>query len=562
MSSRPPRIALAQLNPTVGDLDSNAGLIGRAVARARDAGADLVLCGELCLPGYPAEDLYLKRHFVLENARALESLAKQVGEVAALVGFAEPVEAPAGRPRGDAPGARTAHNALALLEGGRVAAVYRKNRLPNYGVFDEARYFEPGAEPLVVEVAGTRIGLTVCEDMWEPGPPASLEAEAGAQLILNASGSPYLRGKGAEREAMFAERARALGVPVAFCNLVGGQDELVFDGHSFALDARGELEVRARQFAEDLVIWEPGAGPGRIEEPLGELDEVLGALTLGVRDYVAKNGFTSGVLVGLSGGIDSALVAMIAADAVGAERLACVVMPSPHSSAETQADARAIARNLDAELLQVPIAPAMDAYAGMLDWHAQGERRDTGAGGPADALELARENIQARIRGNLLMALSNSRGSLVLTTGNKSEMSVGYATLYGDMAGGLAVIKDVPKSLVYRLVRRLNERAGEEVVPTSVLERAPSAELRPGQRDEDSLPPYEVLDRVLEGYIERDLSVGEIAAEGIAPEIAEEVIGLVDRAEYKRRQAPPGIRITSRAFGRDRRLPITNRFRG
>ena len=562
MSSRPPRIALAQLNPTVGDLDSNAGLIGRAVARARDAGADLVLCGELCLPGYPAEDLYLKRHFVLENARALESLAKQVGEVAALVGFAEPVEAPAGRPRNDAPGARTAHNALALLEGGRVAAVYRKNRLPNYGVFDEARYFEPGAEPLVVEVAGTRIGLTVCEDMWEPGPPASLEAEAGAQLILNASGSPYLRGKGAEREAMFAERARALGVPVAFCNLVGGQDELVFDGHSFALDARGELEVRASQFAEDLVIWEPGAGPGRIEEPLDELDEVLAALTLGVRDYVAKNGFTSGVLVGLSGGIDSALVAMIAADAVGAERLACVVMPSPHSSAETQADARAIARNLDAELLQVPIAPAMDAYAGMLDWHAQGERRDTGAGGPADALELARENIQARIRGNLLMALSNSRGSLVLTTGNKSEMSVGYATLYGDMAGGLAVIKDVPKSLVYRLVRRLNERAGEEVVPTSVLERAPSAELRPGQRDEDSLPPYEVLDRVLEGYIERDLSVGEIAAEGIAPEIAEEVIGLVDRAEYKRRQAPPGIRITSRAFGRDRRLPITNRFRG
>jgi len=562
MSTRLPRIALAQLNPTVGDLDKNVALIADAASRACDAGAALVLCGELCLPGYPGEDLYLRRHFVAANARALETLASQIHDIAALVGFAEPAEPARERPRGDSPAARAAHNALALLAEGRVVAVYRKNRLPNYGVFDEARYFRAGTEPLVVEVAGTRVGLTICEDMWEPGPPASLEAEAGAELIVNASGSPYLRGKGAEREAMFAERARALGVPVAFCNLTGGQDELVFDGHSFALDARGAVQVRARQFGEDLVLWDPGGGPGRIEEPLDELDEVLAALTLGVRDYVRKNGFEGSVLVGLSGGIDSALVALIAAEALGPERLTCVVMPSPHSSEETQADARAIARNIGAELIEIPIEPAMDAYAGMLDWSAAGERRDVGAGGPARALELARENVQARIRGNLLMALSNARGSLVLTTGNKSEMSVGYATLYGDMAGGLAVIKDVPKTLVYRLVRRLNERAAEELVPASVLERAPSAELRPGQRDEDSLPPYEVLDRVLEGYVERELSAEEIAADGIAPELVEEVISLVDRAEYKRRQAPPGIRITSKAFGRDRRLPITNRFRG
>jgi NAD+ synthetase len=402
---------------------------------------------------------------------------------------------------------------------------------------------------MVVEVAGTKIGLTICEDLWEPGPPASLEADAGAELILNASGSPYLRGKGAEREAMFADRARAHGVPLAFCNLVGGQDELVFDGHSFALDAQGELEVRAAQFVEELLIWEPGAGPGTVAERLGELDEVLAALCLGVRDYVRKNGFVNGVLVGVSGGIDSALVALIAAEALGPEQLTCVVMPSPHSSAETQADARAIARNLGAELIEIPLADALETYGSML----------AGTGG----LEgVAAENIQARIRGNLLMALSNARGSLVLTTGNKSEMAVGYATLYGDMAGGLAVIKDVPKGLVYRLVRRLNERAGRELVPTAVLDRAPSAELRPNQRDEDSLPPYELLDRVLEGYIERDLSAEQIAREGIPSQLVHEVIGLVDRAEYKRRQAPPGIRITSKAFGRDRRLPITNRFRG
>jgi NAD+ synthase (glutamine-hydrolysing) len=545
--ARGPRVALAQINPTVGDIDGNAELVARWAERARDADADLVVFGELCLPGYPAEDLYLKPHFARANVVALAALAKQTEGIAALVGFAEPA-AVRGDRRHDGPAPRPVHNSLALLEEGEVTAVYRKNRLPNYGVFDEVRYFEPGSEPLVREIDGVRVGLTICEDLWEEGPPGSLEAEAGARLLVNASGSPYLRGKGADREQMFAARARAYGVPIAFCNLVGGQDELVFDGHSFVVDATGEVIARAKQFEEDLLVYELGGDAGRLEQPLGDLEEVYAALTLGVRDYVRKNGFER-ALVGLSGGIDSALVALIAADALGADRLTCVVMPSPHSSDATQKDARMIARNLGAELIELPIEAAMRAYGETLGdaW--------SGAG-------LAAENIQARIRGNLLMALSNDRGALVLTTGNKSEMSVGYATLYGDMAGGLAALKDVPKQLVYELVRHRNARSGQDLAPRSVIDRAPSAELRADQLDEDSLPPYELLDRVLEGYIERDLSREQLVGEGLPGETVDEVIALVDRAEYKRRQAPPGIRITSKAFGRDRRLPITNRFSG
>ncbi|MCD6015497.1 MAG: synthetase [Solirubrobacterales bacterium] len=541
------RVALAQINPTVGDLEGNAELIAQFTDRARDAGADLVVFGELCLPGYPAEDLYLKPHFARANVIALAALARRTSGIAALVGFAEPAAAPAERRR-DGPAPRPVHNSVALLADGEVASVYRKNRLPNYGVFDEVRYFEPGGEPLVREIAGVTVGLTICEDLWEEGPPAALEAGAGARLIVNSSGSPYLRGKGTDREQMFAERARAYGVPIAFCNLVGGQDELVFDGHSFVVDAAGEVVARTRQFEQDLLVWELGDRRARVEEPLADRDEVYAALTLGVRDYTRKNGFER-VLVGLSGGIDSALVAMIAADAVGADRLTCVVMPSPHSSEATQSDARAIAENLGAELIELPIGPAMDAYGETLgnQWTGKG---------------LALENVQARIRGNLLMALSNDRGGLVLTTGNKSEMSVGYATLYGDMAGGLAVLKDVPKQLVYELVGHKNARAGRELVPGSVIERPPSAELRADQLDEDSLPAYEVLDRVLEGYVERDLSREQLVDEGLPGEVVDYVIALVDRAEYKRRQAPPGIRITSKAFGRDRRLPITNRFQG
>ncbi|MQA76132.1 MAG: NAD+ synthase [Solirubrobacterales bacterium] len=541
-------VALAQIDPTVGDISGNARLIGEWTARAREAGADLVVFPELSLTGYPAEDLYLKPHFARASRAALDALAAEAPGIAVLVGFAEPATRQAPR-RPDGPSSPPVHNSLALLAGGAVEAIYRKNRLPNYGVFDEVRYFEPGLEPLVVEVAGIPIGLTICEDLWEPGPPASLEAAAGAALIVNPSGSPYLRGKGADRELMLSERARTYGVPIAFCNLVGGQDELVFDGHSFVVDAGGRIVARARQFDEDLLLWElGGAREARISEPLADLDEVYAALRVGLRDYAAKNGFER-LLVGLSGGIDSALVAMIAADAVSPQRLTCLVMPSPHSSAETQADARAIAANLGAEMIELPISGAMDAYRGILDGEWSGEG-------------LAAENVQARIRGNLLMALSNDRGALVLTTGNKSEMSVGYATLYGDMAGGLAVIKDVPKQLVYDLVGRRNERAGRELVPASVLAREPSAELRADQRDQDTLPPYELLDRVLEGYVERDLSRADLVAEGLPAEVVDAVAGLVDRAEYKRRQAPPGIRITTKAFGRDRRLPITNRFRG
>ncbi len=368
-------VALAQLNPTVGDIDGNAALLSAAIADARDAGADLVVAPELSLPGYPAEDLYLKRHFATANAEAIERLATEVSGITAVVGFAEPVAGSAkAERRRDAPARRPVHNSLALLRDGAVEAVYRKNRLPNYGVFDEVRYFEPGTEPLVVEVGGVGVGLTICEDLWEPGPPGSLEAQGGARLIVNPSGSPYLRGKDSEREALLAERATAYGVPIAFCNLVGGQDELIFDGGSFVVDAAGAVVARAKQFEPDLLLWELGGADGaRIIEPLPDLDEVYGALVLGVRDYTRKNGFDS-VLVGLSGGIDSALVALIAADALGPEHLTCVVMPSPHSSEATQADARAIAADLGAELIELPIPPAIDAYHQILgeNWSANG----------------------------------------------------------------------------------------------------------------------------------------------------------------------------------------------
>jgi NAD+ synthase (glutamine-hydrolysing) len=569
------RIALAQIDPTVGDIDGNAAKIGEWIGRAAAAGADLAIFPELCLPGYPAEDLYLKRHFVEANRAAVAELARGVGETVVLVGFAEPVDG-----GGDH---RHAHNSLAVLAGGEVRAVYRKNRLPNYAVFDEQRYFVPGGEPMTVEVAGTTVGLTICEDLWEEGPPASSEAAEGAGLIANPSGSPYHRGKGHEREAMFATHARAYGTHLAFCNLVGGQDELVFDGHSFLVDPGGEILARAAQFEEELLVCEvPASAPARLAEPLPDLAEVYAALVLGLRDYVRKNGFRH-VGLALSGGIDSALVALLAVDALGPESVSCVVMPSPHSSDETQADARTIAANLGVASIEIPIEDAMAAYAEALAdafvTPPTGEfalssamRRQTRTRGAGEALphdparpsepDLAAENIQARIRGNVMMALSNRHGWLVLTTGNKSEMSVGYATLYGDMAGGFAAIKDVPKTLVYELVRHRNERAGRELVPASVLERAPSAELRPDQRDTDTLPPYELLDRVLEAYVERDQGREEMVAAGMPAAVVDDVVRMVDRAEYKRRQAAPGIRITPKAFGRDRRLPITNRFHG
>jgi NAD+ synthase (glutamine-hydrolysing) len=553
------RIALAQIDPTVGDVEGNAAKVGEWTERAAAAGAELAIFPELCVPGYPAEDLYLKRHFVEANVRAVERLAAGVGEIVALVGFAEPATG-----GGDH---RRAHNSLAVLSRGEVRAVYRKNRLPNYAVFDEQRYFVPGAEPAVVEVGGVKVGLTICEDVWVEGPPASEEVAGGASLIANPSGSPYHRGKGRERESMFGQRARAYGAHLAFCNLVGGQDELVFDGHSFVVDPSGKVVARAGQFEEELLVCDlPASSPASLAAPLADVAEVYGALTLGLRDYVRKNGFRH-VGLALSGGIDSALVALLAVDALGPENVSCVVMPSPYSSEATQGDARAIARNLGTDLIEIPIDGAMGTYDAAL---AEAFAADSGGGPeplPRDpskpsAPDLAAENIQARIRGNLMMALSNKHGWLVLTTGNKSEMSVGYATLYGDMAGGFAAIKDVPKTLVYELVRHRNEAAGRQLVPSSVIERPPSAELRPDQLDADSLPPYDLLDRVLEAYVEHDQGREEMVAAGLPADVVDHVVRMVDRSEYKRRQAAPGIRITPKAFGRDRRLPITNRFGG
>ncbi len=542
----PSRLALAQINPTVGDIDRNAAKVAEWIERARGEGAALVLFPELCIPGYPAEDLYLKRHFLEHNEQALHELAAKVDGIEALVGFAEPVADSGEDPLSGVPAPR-AHNSLALLASGEVRALYRKIHLPNYGVFDERRYFVPGDDPLTTDTAYARVGLTVCEDIWVPGMPETSEVADGAQAILNASASPYHRGKGNEREQMVAERAREAGVPIALCNTVGGQDELVFDGHSFVVDASGATIARAPQFEEALLSVELGSG-GSVAELLEPAAEVYAALRVGLRDYAEKNGFGE-VVVSVSGGIDSALVAMVAADALGPERVHFVSLPSPYSSQETKADARAIAENLGSELFEIPIEPAMHAY-------------DAALAEPFEGTEpgIAEENLQARIRGNIVMALSNKFGWLVLTTGNKSEMSVGYATLYGDMAGGFAVIKDVPKTLVYELVRHRNEVAGRELVPASVLERPPSAELRPDQKDSDSLPDYDVLDRILAGYVERDESLDELVAAGLPREDVERVIQMVDGAEYKRRQAPPGIKITPKAFGRDRRLPITSRY--
>jgi NAD+ synthase (glutamine-hydrolysing) len=586
------RLALCQLNATVGDIDGNARRIEAGIRAAREAAAELVLFPELALTGYPPEDLLLREHFLSDAREALELLAAQAQGIVAVVGFPERAE--------------DVYNAAAVLAEGGLHAIYRKTHLPNYGVFDEQRYFQAGRSGAVLEIGSERIGLTVCEDIWEPGEPASAEALAGATLILNISASPYHAGKGAEREQMLAQRAREHLAVIAFCALVGGQDELVFDGHSCVLDHTGATIARAAQFEEDLLICDvdlaaaaaarlreaghrsparrartpvevlralagsdqrltSGAAvpiPPTLREPLAPQEaEIYAALTLGLRDYVEKNGFRR-VVLGLSGGIDSALVACIAADALGAERVSVAIMPSRYSSAATQDDAGALAVKLGVEVHELAIEAVMDAYTATL--------REPFADRDPDLTE---ENLQARIRGNLLMALSNKFGWLVLATGNKSEMSVGYTTLYGDLAGGFAVIKDVPKTLVYRLCEWRNsdhgaDRAGaggdraKGPIPLSILARAPSAELRADQRDEDSLPPYALLDRILRAYIELDYGREQLIAQGLPAAEVDRVIRLVDLAEYKRRQAPPGIKLTTRAFGRDRRMPITNRYRG
>ena len=576
------RVALAQIDPKVGDIRGNARKIADYIGRARDRGAALVVFPELCLTGYPPEDLLLKTSFLDAAGAALDELAAQTHGIAAVVGFPE---------RAD-----DVYNAAAVLADGGVAAVYRKAYLPNYGVFDEQRYFQSGSEAVVFDLNGVTIGLSVCEDLWEPGPPAMTEALAGAQVLVNLSASPYRRGYGLRRERMIVQRAVDYLAAVVFVNTVGGQDELVFDGHSVAVGPDGRVLARCEQFAESLAVCtidprevvaarlrdtrhrvnvrrqERASGrpapdfkvvrgdavsvdapADRVQGTVAPLlaseeEEVYAALRTGLQAYVEKNGFER-VVLALSGGIDSALVALVATDALGPERVTCVSMPSPYSSAGTRADARAIAEALGTPFLELSIADAMESYDGLL-------AEPFADGDPG----IAEENLQARIRGNVVMALSNRFGWLVLTTGNKSELSVGYATLYGDMAGGFAVIKDVYKGLVYRLVRWRNEAAGRELVPASVLERPPSAELRHEQRDEDSLPPYDILDAILEGYVEEDLDAAELVARGLPAADVERVIAMVDKAEYKRRQAPPGIKISTRAFGRDRRLPITNGF--
>ena len=529
------RVAIAQLDQRVGDLVSNARAILDAVASARCAGAGLVVTPELSLCGYPPEDLLLRADFVAACARELAALALQTGDEAVIVGFPE-------RDGG------ALYNAAAVLRAGKVEAVYRKHALPNYTVFDEVRYFTPGRAPCVIEVGGLRVGIVICEDIWHPA-PARQSRDAGAQVIVVPNGSPYHTRQHADRRGTVEARARECGVPVVYVNRVGGQDELVFDGASFVLDAAGRLAQQCPAWCETLAIADfDGVVPRAVRGTLpGDLEaDVYAGLVMGVRDYVDRNGFP-GALVGVSGGVDSALTLAIAVDALGRDRVRAVMMPSRYNAAMSLEDARAMAALHGVRYDEIAIDPVAGAFEAALAPHF----RDL----PADATE---ENVQARIRGTLLMALSNKLGDIVLATGNKSEMSVGYATLYGDMAGGFAVLKDVSKTLVYRLCRWRN--ALGRVMPERVLTRAPSAELRAGQTDQDALPPYDDLDRILEAYVERDESAGEIEAMGFRPEVVADVLARVRRNEHKRRQSALGIRITPRAFGKDWRVPVTSAF--
>ena len=570
------RLALAQIDTTVGDLDGNRELILSWMEDAKSAGADIVLFPELAITGYPPEDLLLRPSFLHAAERSLAKVAKEARGIVAFVGV----------PHLD----RDLYNGCAVCAAGEVKAIYRKRFLPNYGVFDEHRYFAPGRDLFLLEHGEALIGPTVCEDMWQPGPPATDLALAGAQLLVNISASPFHVGKAEDREQMLQTRARDNVCYVAFVNAVGGQDELLFDGHSVVLDDEGEVLARAPGFEEALLVVdiEPEEAVGRrlrdvrrrtlgserevvpdvpavhigtpraagepveaqVAPMLDDLEQMRLGLELGLRDYVEKNGFHD-VVLGVSGGIDSALAAAIACEALGPDRVHCVSMPSRFSSEDTRGDARRLAESLGTSFLELPIEPIVESVLETL--------AETFAGREPDTTE---ENIQARARGVLLMALSNKFGWLVVATGNKSELSVGYATLYGDMAGGFALLKDVFKTDVFRLAKHLNERAGKELIPQTTIDRAPSAELRDDQLDEDSLPPYQSLDRVLEAYVELDRSHEELTDDGFDADVVDKAIAMIDRAEYKRRQAPPGVKIRPKAFGRDWRLPITNHWRG
>jgi len=571
------RVGLCQINTTVGDIEGNTKKILDYIARGKKMGADLLAFPEMAVTGYPPEDLLLMPKFIEANLKAVKRIVKATSSITALVGFVDKKE--------------DIFNAAALLHDGRMVASYCKTFLPNYGVFDEDRYFKAGTENFIFVLKSIPIGPSICEDLWYPGDPIRTQAlYGGAELIVNISSSPYHAGKTTFREKMISTRATDNVAIVAYCNLVGGQDELVFDGGSLIFDQKGELIARGKQFEEDLVLadldldavfrmrlHDPRIRRERLSEeekslrkielpdqsgltkkrsplpkreikPLDRLSEIYSALILGTGDYIRKNGFQK-VIVGLSGGIDSALTASIAVDALGKKGVVGVAMPSQYSSKESLEDAKLLAKNLGIRFLTIPIREIFQSYLKTLAPSFKGLKPD-----------VAEENIQARIRGNVLMALSNKFGWLVLTTGNKSEVSVGYCTLYGDMAGGYAVLKDVPKTLVYELAKFRNKREGKAVIPKNVFTKAPSAELRPNQKDEDSLPPYPVLDPILQAYVEEDKGLEEIAKMGFKESLIKEVIRMVDRNEYKRRQSPPGVKITHRALGKDRRLPVTNKY--
>ena len=562
------RVACAQINLTVGDLPGNAARLVEAMAWAEEVQADVLLTPELAISGYPPEDLVLRDGFVTENIATLHRIAAAAGETTTVVGF---VDRSGGGNRDDA-GHFRVHNAAALVQGGRVRGVYHKVLLPNYGVFDEDRYFAAGQTRAALwEINGVVAGVSVCEDIWITDGPPSDQAAAGADILLNINGSPYHRGKGSDREAMLAERARSTGVPVVYLNLVGGQDELVFDGQSMVFAADGGLLYRAAQFDEELFwvdvplpeegksgvtatfvsggdLLEGDPEPPPASHPrLEETAEVYRALAVGLGDYVGKNGF-SGVVVGLSGGIDSALTATIAADALGGDAVWGITMPSRFSSPGSIDDSRSLAQNLGIRFDEISIEPPFTGFMETL-----------GGTWELSDVDIAEQNLQARARGAILMALSNKFGGMVVATGNKSEMSVGYATLYGDMAGGYAVLKDCYKTLVYQLAEWRNRQGA--VIPQATMDKPPSAELRPEQLDSDSLPPYDLLDAILERYVEGDACIGDLVKEGFDRETVTRVARMVDANEYKRRQAPPGVKITTKALGRDRRLPITNGYR-
>jgi NAD+ synthase (glutamine-hydrolysing) len=583
------------MNSTVGDLKGNLRKISQAIKKAKTLGADLVAFPEMAIPGYPPEDLLLRPRFITDNLKALEELKAYAMGITVAVGFVD---------RSD-----DIYNAAAVLYGGTIAGVYHKIYLPNYGVFDEERYFQRGHRSSVFVVEGVRVGINICEDIWYPdGPTVAQALGGGAEVIINISASPYHAGKGQYREKMLATRAKDNTVILAYLNMVGGQDELVFDGHSLIFDQDGKLLVRGRQFEEELILADlridevlharlhdprrrkdklvflqrkadhlvsaqetipiievsraqrtaqskhkrtqkPPLLTADVRQTLHPLEEIYQALSVGVKDYVRKNCFSMAT-IGLSGGIDSALTACIAVDALEPQNVIGVFMPSQYTSLESQEDVQALSKNLQIQLITIPIWDIFQSYLKML----QPEFR-------SKSVDVTEENLQARIRGNLLMALSNKFGWLVLTTGNKSEMSVGYATLYGDMAGGFSVIKDVPKTLVYDLARHRNTRDRREIIPARIFERPPTAELKPNQKDQDTLPPYEILDPILQAYVEEDKTFEEIVAMGYERSVVEKVIDLVDRSEYKRRQSPPGIKITPRALGKDRRMPVTHRYK-